>query len=103
MVVRRRTTLLPTLTLPEVIDTTHMHRVSGDRTALVTARPFRVPHHTISDVGLIGGATCLKETRASDRHSIALVCRLICDAFQVDSRHTGNTHFETTRIGLLAP
>jgi magnesium chelatase family protein len=35
-----------------------MHRVAGltgDRTAVVTSRPLRAPHHTISDVGLIGG------------------------------------------------
>jgi magnesium chelatase family protein len=42
----------------EALDTTRMHRVAGrtgDRTAFVTTRPFRAPHHTISDVGLIGG------------------------------------------------
>jgi predicted ATPase with chaperone activity len=81
---RRLTTILPAMTLAEAIEMTRIHSVAGltgDRTALVTARPFRVPHHTISDVGLISGAMCLKETRASDWHSIARVCRLICDAF----------------------
>ena len=42
----------------EALDTTRIHRVAGltdGRTALVTSRPFRAPHHTISDVGLIGG------------------------------------------------
>jgi magnesium chelatase family protein len=46
------------MTLLEAIETTRIHSVAGrtgDRTALVTRRPFRVPHHTISDVGLIGG------------------------------------------------
>jgi magnesium chelatase family protein len=46
------------MTLAEAIDTTRIHRVAGltgGRTALVTTRPFRAPHHTISDVGLIGG------------------------------------------------
>ena len=46
------------MTLPEAIETTRIHSVAGltgDRTALVTTRPFRAPHHTISDVGLIGG------------------------------------------------
>jgi hypothetical protein len=46
------------MTLPEAIDTTRLHRVAGltgDRLAWVTTRPFRAPHHTISDVGLIGG------------------------------------------------
>jgi magnesium chelatase family protein len=46
------------MTLAEVIETTRLHRVAGltgDRTALVTTRPCRAPHHTISDAGLIGG------------------------------------------------
>jgi magnesium chelatase family protein len=40
------------------LDTAHIHRVAGGiggRTAPVTSRPFRAPHHTISDVGLIDG------------------------------------------------
>jgi Magnesium chelatase, subunit ChlI len=55
---RRLTTMLPAMTVAEAIETTHIHRVAGltgDRTALVTTRPFRAPHHTISDAGLIGG------------------------------------------------
>ena len=58
MLARRRTTILPAMTLPEAIDTTRIHRVAGltgDRTAFVTTRPCRAPHHTISEVGLIGG------------------------------------------------
>jgi magnesium chelatase family protein len=46
------------MTLAEALDTTRIHSVAGltgGRTAVVTARPFRAPHHTISDVGLIGG------------------------------------------------
>jgi hypothetical protein len=46
------------MTLAEAIETTRIHSVAGltgDRTALVTTRPFRAPHHTISDAGLIGG------------------------------------------------
>jgi magnesium chelatase family protein len=58
MLARRLTTLLPAMTLAEAIETTRLHSVAGlagDRTALVTTRPCRAPHHTISDVGLIGG------------------------------------------------
>jgi magnesium chelatase family protein len=58
MLARRLTTILPAMTLSEAIDTTRIHSVAGltgDRTALVTTRPCRAPHHTISDVGLIGG------------------------------------------------
>jgi magnesium chelatase family protein len=46
------------MTLAEAIETTRIHRVAGltgDRTALVTTRPFRAPHQTISDAGMIGG------------------------------------------------
>jgi len=55
---RRLATLLPGITLAEAIVTTRIHRVAGrtgDRTALVTTRPFRAPHHTLSDVGRICG------------------------------------------------
>jgi magnesium chelatase family protein len=46
------------MTLPKAIETSNSHRVGGlssDRTALVTTRPCRAPHHTISDVGMVGG------------------------------------------------
>jgi magnesium chelatase family protein len=46
------------MTLTEALDTTRIHGVAGltgRRTAVVTTRPFRAPHQTISDVGLIGG------------------------------------------------
>jgi magnesium chelatase family protein len=58
MLARRLTTILPAMTFAEAIETTRIHRVAGltgDRTAFVTTRPFRAPHHTSSDVGLIGG------------------------------------------------
>jgi magnesium chelatase family protein len=45
------------MTLAEALETTRIHRVAGlagDRTAWVTTRPCRAPHHTISDAGLIG-------------------------------------------------
>jgi magnesium chelatase family protein len=57
---RRLTPILPAMLVPEAIETTRIHRVAGrtgDRTALVTTRPCRAPHQTISDAGLIGGAT----------------------------------------------
>ena len=55
---RRLTTILRAMTLAEAIDTMRIHsvpRLTGDRTVLVTTRPFRAPHHIISDAGLIGG------------------------------------------------
>jgi magnesium chelatase family protein len=56
MLARRLITILPAMTLAKAIETTRIHRVAGrtrDRTALVATRPFRAPHDTISDVGLI--------------------------------------------------
>jgi magnesium chelatase family protein len=58
MLARRLITKVPAMTLAEAIETRRIPHVAGrtgDRTAWVTTRPFRAPHHTISDVGLIGG------------------------------------------------
>ena len=68
---RRLTTILPAMTLPEAIETTHIHSVAGltgDRLAWVTTRPFRAPHHTISDVGLIGGGRVPRPGEVSLAH-----------------------------------
>jgi magnesium chelatase family protein len=58
MVAKRLPTILPSLTFDEAIETTKVFSVVGmlkKDQALVTRRPFRAPHHTISDAGLIGG------------------------------------------------
>jgi magnesium chelatase family protein len=58
MLARRLTTILPPLTFPEALETTQIHSVAGvlgKGASLLSARPFRSPHHTISDAGLIGG------------------------------------------------
>jgi Magnesium chelatase, subunit ChlI len=58
----RLVTILPAMPLAEAIETTRIHRVAGltgAYTALVITHPFRAPHHTISDVGLIGGGHVL--------------------------------------------
>jgi magnesium chelatase family protein len=68
MAARRLTTILPTMTLAEAIETTRIHRVAGltgERTALVTTGPCRAQHHTISDVGLIGGGLVKNVTQLS--------------------------------------
>jgi hypothetical protein len=54
----RLATILPDLPLAEALDTTRIHRVAGltgRRPAVVTTRPFRSPHQSMADVGLIGG------------------------------------------------
>jgi magnesium chelatase family protein len=68
MLARRLTTILPALTLAEAIETTRIHRVAGltgDRTALVTTRPFRAPHQTLSDVNSTGSRLVKYVTRVS--------------------------------------
>lgn len=58
MLARRLPTILPPLTYEEALETTRIHSVAGilnADTGLITERPFRAPHHTISDAGLIGG------------------------------------------------
>lgn len=58
MLAKRLPTILPPLTLQEALETTKIHSVSGklpENSTLVSKRPFRSPHHTISDVALVGG------------------------------------------------
>lgn len=58
MLAKRLPTILPPLTLHEALETTKIHSVAGklpSNTSLVAQRPFRSPHHTISDVALVGG------------------------------------------------
>ena len=60
MLAKRMSGILPPLTLQEALETTKIHSVSGKMSAndtLMTSRPFRSPHHTISDVALVGGGT----------------------------------------------
>jgi magnesium chelatase family protein len=60
MLARRLPTILPSLTLEEALETTRVHSVAGllgAGQALCTVRPFRAPHHTVSDAGLIGGGS----------------------------------------------
>jgi magnesium chelatase family protein len=60
MLARRIPGILPPLTLEEALETTKIHSVAGllgNGRSLVATRPFRAPHHTISDAGLIGGGS----------------------------------------------
>jgi len=60
MLARRLPTILPPMTLNEALETTKIHSVSGklpNGSGLLKIRPFRTPHHTASDVAIIGGGT----------------------------------------------
>ena len=89
MLARRLTTILPAMTLAEAIETTRIHRVAGltgDRTAVVTTRPFRAPHHTMSDVGLIGGGHVPMPGDVSWAHHgvLFLDARLACRCYVLE-------------------
>jgi magnesium chelatase family protein len=60
MLAKRMPTILPPLTLQEALETTKIHSVAGKlgkNTSLIYNRPFRSPHHTVSDVALVGGGS----------------------------------------------
>jgi magnesium chelatase family protein len=71
MLARRLPTILPDLTLNEALETTKIHSVAGllePATPLLATRPFRSPHHTISDAGLIGGGSYPRPGEVSLSH-----------------------------------
>lgn len=60
MLAKRLPSILPPMSLEEALETTKIHSVAGilpSDSALVSVRPYRSPHHTISDAGLVGGGT----------------------------------------------
>ncbi len=60
MIAKRIPTIIPPLSLHEALETTKIHSVVGkldEKTSLMTKRPFRSPHHTVSDVALVGGGS----------------------------------------------
>jgi magnesium chelatase family protein len=72
MVAKRIPTILPPMSLAEAIETTRIHSVAGvleDSRGLVGTRPYRSPHHTISDAGLIGGGTVPRPGEVSLGHN----------------------------------
>jgi magnesium chelatase family protein len=72
MLARRLPTILPPLTIEEALETTKIHSVSGTistRSGLVATRPFRAPHHTISDAGLCGGGVHPRPGEISCAHN----------------------------------
>src|SRR5437867_3079906 len=71
MLARRLPTILPKVSLDEALETTKIHSVAGILPlgeSLVARRPFRAPHHTISDAGLIGGGSYPRPGEVSLAH-----------------------------------
>lgn len=72
MLAKRLPTILPPMTFEESIETTKIHSVAGlidKNNPIITVRPFRSPHHTISSVGLAGGGTVPKPGEISLAHN----------------------------------
>lgn len=72
MMAKRLPSILPPLTLSESLETTQIHSVAGKLsrdTSLIAQRPFRSPHHTVSDVALIGGGTNFQPGEISLAHN----------------------------------
>jgi magnesium chelatase family protein len=72
MLARRLPTILPPLTLQEALETTRIHSVAGklaENTTMVAQRPFRSPHHTISDIALVGGGSIPQPGEISLAHN----------------------------------
>jgi magnesium chelatase family protein len=71
MLARRLPTILPTLSLDEALEVTKIYSIAGQlpsNTALLTTRPFRSPHHTISYAGLVGGGSVPRPGEISLAH-----------------------------------
>jgi magnesium chelatase family protein len=71
MLAKRFSTILPPMTFDEAIEATKIHSIYGvlpSETALLVKRPYRAPHHTVSDAGLVGGGTTPRPGEVSLAH-----------------------------------
>jgi len=77
MMAKRLPSILPPLSLAESLETTQIHSVAGKLsrdTSLISQRPFRAPHHTISPIALVGGGTNPQPGEISLAHNGVLFC-----------------------------
>lgn len=77
MMAKRLPSILPPLTLTESLETTQIHSVAGllaKQSSLISQRPFRSPHHTISEVALVGGGVNPMPGEISQAHNGVLFC-----------------------------
>jgi magnesium chelatase family protein len=120
MLARRLPTILPDLTFEEALETTKIYSVMGLLPAdkpLLTARPFRAPHHTISDAGLIGGGQTprpgevslshngvlfLDESAEFKKHVLEVLRQPVEDGLVTISRATSSLSFPARFILVVA-
>ena len=71
MLAKRVSTILPDMTIEESLETTKIHSITGltSKTGIIATRPFRSPHHTCSDVALIGGGSIPKPGEVTLAHN----------------------------------
>jgi magnesium chelatase family protein len=72
MLAKRIPSILPPMSFEESLETTRIHSVTGllpSETGVITTRPYRAPHHTISDAGLVGGGTVPRPGEVSMAHN----------------------------------
>lgn len=87
MMAKRLPSILPPLTLAESLETTQIHSIAGrlgSGTSLISQRPFRAPHHTISEVALVGGGANPMPGEISLAHHGVL----FCDELPEFNKHT---------------
>lgn len=87
MMAKRLPSILPPLTLAESLETTQIHSVAGSLShgsSLISQRPFRAPHHTISEVALVGGGSNPMPGEISLAHNGVL----FCDELPEFNKHT---------------
>lgn len=87
MMAKRLPSILPPLSLAESLETTQIHSIAGklgNNTSLISQRPFRSPHHTISEVALVGGGSNPMPGEISLAHNGVL----FCDELPEFNKHT---------------
>lgn len=123
MLAKRMPSILPPLTFEEALETTKIHSISGlldPKTPIITKRPFRSPHHTISSAGLSGGGTIphpgevslahngllfLDELAEFDKHTLEVLRQPLEDGQVTISRVSGSITYPCNImiIGAMNP
>ena len=119
MLAKRLPTILPDMTLAEVLQTTQIHSIAGllkNVDGIITQRPFRAPHHTASDIAIIGGGNgprpgevtlahngvlFLDEFLEFNRHVLEVLRQPLEDGYVTIARSKGSLRFPT-RFMLIA-